>query len=74
MKFGRDDELESDVLGIRFMIEAGYEPEAMVGVMKILAHTAQGGRQTEMLSTHPNPENRAQKIREKITELRSPKR
>lgn len=74
MKFGRDDELESDALGIRFMIEAGYEPEAMVGVMKILAHTAQGGRQTEMLSTHPNPENRAQKIRKKITELRSPKR
>ncbi len=74
MKFGRDDELESDALGVRFMIEAGYQPEGMIGVMEILARAAQGGRQPEMLSTHPNPENRAQKIRELIAELRSSKR
>jgi predicted Zn-dependent protease len=74
MKFSRDDELESDALGVRFMIEAGYAPEAMVGVMEILARSAQGGRQPEMLSTHPNPENRVQKIRERITELRNPQR
>ncbi len=70
MKCGREDELESDALGVRFMIEAGYHPEGMVGVMEILAKAARGGRQPEMLSTHPNPENRAEKIRAMIDQFR----
>lgn len=74
MKYGRDDELESDALGVRFLIEAGYNPEAMVGVMEILAKAANGNRQPEMLSTHPNPENRAEKIRELIAQYRAGKR
>jgi predicted Zn-dependent protease len=74
MKYGRDDELESDALGVRFLIEAGYNPEAMVGVMEILAKAARGNRQPEMLSTHPNPENRAEKIRELIAQYRAGKR
>lgn len=64
--FGRDDELESDALGVRFLIDAGYDPEAMIGVMEILAKAASGNRQPEFLSTHPNPENRVEKIREAI--------
>lgn len=74
MKFGRDDELESDALGVRFLIEAGYNPEGMIGVMEVLAGAAKGSRQPEMLSTHPNPENRAEKIRELIAQYRSGKR
>jgi predicted Zn-dependent protease len=74
MKFGRDDELESDALGVRFLIEAGYNPEGMIGVMEVLAKAASGSRQPEMLSTHPNPENRAEKIRELIAQYRAGKR
>lgn len=74
MKFGRDDELESDALGVRFLIEAGYDPEGMIGVMEILANAARGNRQPEMLSTHPNPENRAGKIRELIAKHKAEKR
>lgn len=74
MKYGRDDELESDALGVRFLIDAGYNPEAMIGVMEILAKAASGSRQPEMLSTHPNPENRAEKIRELIAQYRAGKR
>lgn len=69
-KFGRDDELESDRIGVRFLIEAGYDPEAMIGVMEILAQ-AGGGSQPEFLSTHPNPGNRIEKIREAIAEYRA---
>lgn len=61
LKFGRDDELESDRLGVKFMSQAGYDPRAMHGVMKILAQ-AGGGRQAEFFSTHPNPENREKEI------------
>lgn len=68
MKFGRDDELESDKLGVRFMAEAGYDPRAMLSVMKILraAGGGGGGRQPEFASTHPNPERRLERIEEAI--------
>lgn len=66
MKYGRDDELESDALGIRLMSEAGYDPRAMLGVMQALAKASGPSRQPEMLATHPNPENRAGRIKAEI--------
>ena len=67
MKYGRDDELESDSLGVRIMAEAGYDPRAMIRVMEVLAGASSGARQPEMLSTHPNPGNRAERIQAEIT-------
>ncbi|MBI3725459.1 M48 family metalloprotease, partial [bacterium] len=58
LKYGRDDELESDSLGVRFMREAGYSPRAMIQVMKVLASLSKGGRTPEFFSTHPNPDDR----------------
>lgn len=69
MKYGREDEIESDTLGVRYMAQAGYDPRSMVQVMKVLASAAKGKRQPEFFSTHPNPENRVQRIQEKIQEL-----
>ncbi len=69
MSYGRDDELEADVLGVRFMSEAGYDPRAMIEVMKILAKVSGGTRQPEFFSTHPNPENRIEKIQAEIKKL-----
>ena len=66
MRYGRDDELESDALGIRIMAEAGYDPSAMLGVMRTLAKASGGSRQPEFFSTHPHPENREARIREEI--------
>ncbi|MBA2689851.1 MAG: M48 family metallopeptidase [Burkholderiales bacterium] len=66
MKYGRDDEIESDGLGIRLAAEAGYDPRAMIRVMQALAKASSGARQPEMLSTHPNPENRVGKIKAEI--------
>jgi predicted Zn-dependent protease len=68
MKFGRDDELESDRLGVKFMAQAGYDPRGMVQVMKVLAE-AGGGGPPEFFSTHPNPDNRIGRIEEAIKEL-----
>jgi predicted Zn-dependent protease len=69
MKYGRDDELESDRLGLRIMAEAGYDPRAMIRVMEVLAQASGGSRQPEFVSTHPAPENRAARIREEIAKL-----
>jgi len=69
MKFGRDDELQSDRLGVQFMAEAGYDPRAMVRVMEILASASEGSRPPEFFSTHPNPENRIDRIKEAIQQV-----
>jgi predicted Zn-dependent protease len=66
MRFGRQDELESDQLGVRFSSEAGYDPRSMIELMKILEQSSQGNRPPEFFSTHPNPENRISRIQEAI--------
>ena len=66
MKYGRDDELEADRLGVRFMGQAGYDPCELIGVMEILAAAGGGARQPEFFSTHPNPDNRIQKIEDAV--------
>lgn len=66
MRYGRDDELESDALGIRIAFEAGYDPRAMAGVMEVLASASGGSKQPEFASTHPAPENRQARIKEEI--------
>lgn len=63
---GRDDELESDELGVKFMMDAGYNPYEMIEVMKILKAAAGPNRLPEFKSTHPDPDNRIEKIKEAI--------
>ncbi len=71
MKFSRDDESESDALGVRFMIQAGYNPEALIGVMEILAQASGRSGGSDFMSSHPNPENRMEHIREVIAKERA---
>lgn len=71
MKFSRDDESESDALGVRFMIQAGYNPEALIGVMEILSQVSGGGNKSDFMSSHPNPANRMERIREAIAKERA---
>lgn len=63
---GRDDELESDDLGVLFMLKSGYNPEEMIDVMEILKAASGPNRLPEFKSTHPDPENRIEKIKEAI--------
>ncbi|HJP82053.1 MAG TPA: M48 family metalloprotease [Fimbriimonadaceae bacterium] len=66
LKYGRNDELESDKFGVKFMSETGYDPRAMIEVMKILKESTEGGRQPEFFSSHPNPDNRIERIQAAI--------
>jgi predicted Zn-dependent protease len=66
MRYGREDELESDKWGVRLCAMAGYDPKAMYGVMKVLEEAAPGGGPPEMMSTHPKPANRAKYVEEVI--------
>jgi beta-barrel assembly-enhancing protease len=66
MKYGRDDEIESDTLGVRIMVEGGYDPRSMLRVMEVLSKASSGARQPEFLSTHPNPGDRSERIQAEI--------
>lgn len=68
---GRDDELESDELGVLMMIQAGYDPNEMIEVMRILKKAAGPNRVPEFQSTHPDPENRIEKIRAAIEKYKA---
>jgi beta-barrel assembly-enhancing protease len=69
LQYGRNDELEADKFGVKFMTDAGYDPRALEGVMKILEAASGGARQPEFMSSHPNPGNRIQHIQEAIQEF-----
>jgi len=66
--YGRDDELQSDAVGVCLMFNTGYDPRAMSEVMQILARAGGGSNQPEFFSTHPNPDNRIARIEEAIAE------
>ena len=66
MRYGREDELQSDTLGVRFMSQAGYDPRAMVKVQEILSAEAGDQSPPEFLSTHPSAPNRIQTIEQAI--------
>ena len=62
LKYGREDESQSDQFGLESMTAAGFDPSQMLGVMKILAEVSKGNRQPEWLASHPYPEHRAEQI------------
>ncbi len=66
LKFSRDDESEADHYGLRYMAQAGFDPTAMLDVMKILKEASGSSRQPEFLATHPLPDTRLQEIQDTL--------
>lgn len=63
LKFGREQELEADSIGMVFMNRLGYDPQGMIQLLGILAEASKGGRSLAMLSTHPDPQRRLEDAR-----------
>jgi predicted Zn-dependent protease len=70
LSFSRDQEYQADTLGLRYMIQAGYDPAGAAEVLAALSRQSalearvqgQTNRQTpEWASTHPLSENRMQR-------------
>jgi predicted Zn-dependent protease len=64
LKYSRDQESQADMLGMRYMAKAGYNPQGQRTVMQVLQSAMSGGRPAEILSTHPYPETRIARIDE----------
>jgi beta-barrel assembly-enhancing protease len=76
LKFSRSAEHEADLVGIRMMSRAGYDPEAMASFFELLKQQAarDPGRLEEFFSSHPAPVDRAARMRAEAERLGPPKR
>ncbi|PSB28956.1 M48 family metallopeptidase [Stenomitos frigidus] len=68
LRYERNDELESDRLGLRFMTEAGYDPQGIVQLMQRLDAFRRDGKPPAFFSTHPSPDNRVKRLQTLITQ------
>jgi predicted Zn-dependent protease len=69
LKYSRDAERQADDLGLRYLRRAHYDPREMPHVFEMLARVSQaqgGGRVPAWLATHPDPENRRERIAQEI--------
>jgi predicted Zn-dependent protease len=60
MKFGRDDELEADRVGIEYAAKGGWDPSAAPSVLQTLSRLSSLSERgvPNWLSTHPDPASR----------------
>jgi predicted Zn-dependent protease len=68
MKFGREDESESDLIGIELAARAGYDPKAGVSLWQKMA-AASKGAPPQFLSTHPSSDSRIQDIQNNLPKV-----
>lgn len=77
--FGRENELEADSLAAGYLVDAGYDPKAMIEVITVLKNqedfnrVATGGGSTYhgLFATHPRNDRRLQEAIEQVDQLNS---
>lgn len=62
MKYGRNQELEADEMGLYLMGMAGYDPREAQPFWQRMEAASTGNRPPEFLSTHPNPDTRREDL------------
>ncbi|VAW79047.1 Putative Zn-dependent protease [hydrothermal vent metagenome] len=80
--YGREYELESDRLGARYLARAGYDPQAMIGVIGVLKNqelfekqrAREEGREPRayhgVFATHPRNDQRLQEVVNEANQLK----
>lgn len=63
LRYGRSDESEADLWGIKLTEQAGFDPRAMIQVMEILKKAGGSGHTPEIFQSHPNPDKRITDIK-----------
>jgi len=62
LPYKRSQETEADVIGLRYMAQAGFDPRAAVPLWQNMAAEAGDDRPAEFASTHPSPDNRIESL------------
>ncbi len=70
-RYSRDQERQSDELGMQYMVAAGYSPQGTVGVMEVLAATSkrEPGLVERMFGSHPLTSQRIAAARQELAQL-----
>lgn len=71
LKFSRDNESESDRLGVEYSTKVGYDSYNMANFFSTLKKLSAGSTIPSFLSTHPDPLDRNQKVAELSDEWQS---
>lgn len=69
LPYSRTHETEADVLGLRYAVRAGYDPNAAPELWERMAKL--GGGTPAWLSTHPDPLERAETLRKLIPQIQA---
>jgi predicted Zn-dependent protease len=72
LKYSRDDERQADDLGLRYLLRGGYDPRPATEVFTMLERVSRldsAGRLPGWLSSHPDPEDRRERLAAQIAEL-----
>lgn len=65
----RKYETEADEFGFDLMVNAGYNPQGMIDIFKMLQQQ-KGGTFPEFMSDHPDEKNRIKKLEERLAKLK----
>jgi predicted Zn-dependent protease len=74
LKYSRDDEREADRLGAEYAAREGWEPSAVPNFLTTLGRIDEASDRRGIpnwLSTHPQPEDRAQRMEEAVQAVRA---
>jgi predicted Zn-dependent protease len=75
-KYGRDDELESDHYGMKYMKQAGYDLQAAVSLQELFVRKFSAGTETDwmtgLFASHPPSQERVDANRRTMNELGGP--
>lgn len=64
LPFSRQNELEADRVGLRYMARAGYDPREATAFWERMRAASQGPKPPEIASTHPADETRIRQLQE----------
>jgi predicted Zn-dependent protease len=69
LKYGRDDELQADTLGVKYASAGGWDPAGIPQMLTTLSRVEEASDNKGIpnwLSTHPAPEDRVQRVQESV--------
>lgn len=66
LSFSRDQEVEADRLGMRYMEKLKYDPFGAIEVQEILGRAGGGGNSVDWFSTHPSSSRRIGELTERL--------
>ena len=69
MKYSREYEKQADLLGAQIMARAGYDPRDLAKMFEAIERESKGKTPPQWMSSHPNPGNRVQYIRDEAAKL-----